>query len=122
MSARAAEIRPSISTGSQNSLVRPESVQGAIFHVERDDANALAILHDQIEGEVFDEEIGVVTKGLAVECVKNGMACAIRGSRASIGLAALAKLEGLPTKCSLVYFPLLGPREWDAEMFELRQR
>jgi hypothetical protein len=46
-----------------------EPVQGAILHVERDDAAAFAVLHEEVEREIFDKELGVVAQRLAVEGV-----------------------------------------------------
>ena len=45
-------------------------MQGTILHVERDDTDTLAVLHDQVKREVLDEEVGVVAEGLAIECVQ----------------------------------------------------
>ena len=67
---RAGEVRASVTAGGEDGLVRTEAVQGAVLHVERDDTGALAILHDQIESEVLDEEVGVVAEGLAIERVQ----------------------------------------------------
>ena len=39
----------------------------AVFHVLSNDTRALAVLHDQVEGKVLDEEVGVVTQRLAIE-------------------------------------------------------
>ena len=50
--------------------MRAETVQGAVLHVEGDNTNTLAVLHDQVEREVLDEEVGVVAEGLAIECVQ----------------------------------------------------
>ena len=64
---RAAKVSSSITTGSQDGLVSPEAMEGAVFHVECNDTNTLAVLHDQVEGKIFDEEVGVVAERLAVE-------------------------------------------------------
>src|SRR5438046_2880873 len=50
----AAEICPSISTGGQYGFMRPESVQGAVLHVESDDPYTLSALHNQIERKILD--------------------------------------------------------------------
>ena len=87
--------------------MRAESVQCAVLHVQRHDANTLAIFHDQIKREVFNEEVGVVTEGLAVKRVEEGMTGTVSSSRASVCLAALAELQGLTTECTLVDLALL---------------
>jgi hypothetical protein len=56
------EVGSSVSTGSQNSFVRPKPVESAILHVKRDNTDTLSVLHDQIQSEILDEEIGVVTE------------------------------------------------------------
>jgi hypothetical protein len=50
--------------------VRPEAVQGTIFHVERNNADTLAVSHYEIERKEFDEKVGIVTQRLAIEGVK----------------------------------------------------
>ena len=62
MRARAREVRATVATGREHSLMRAEAVKGTVLHVERDDTHALAVLHNQVEGKVLDEEVGVVTK------------------------------------------------------------
>ena len=52
----------------------------AVLQAERDHAAARpGLVHDQIEREIFDEEIGVVAKALLVERVKHGVAGAVGG-------------------------------------------
>lgn len=62
MRTSAASVHTSISTSSQKRLMWPETVQGPVLHVERDNTNTFAILHDQIEGKVLDEEVGVMVE------------------------------------------------------------
>lgn len=57
----AAEVGTSVSSGSQDSVLRNESVDSAVFLVVCDDTLAFAVLHDQISGEVFDEVLSVVS-------------------------------------------------------------
>ena len=105
---RAREVRATVATSREHSLMRAEAVKGTVLHVERDDTDALAILHDQVESEVLNEEVGVVTEGLAVEGVEEGVAGTVGGSGATVRLATLSELERLPTECTLVNFALLG--------------
>jgi len=83
-------------------------VESSILHVESDNTNALAVLHDQVEGEVFNEEVGVVAERLAVEGVENGVASSVSGGSAAVGLSSLAVLERLTTERTLVDFAFLG--------------
>lgn len=69
MRTRATEVCPSIPASCEYCLVRTEAVQGTIFHVERNNADTLAVLHYEIERKEFDEKVGIVTQRLAVESV-----------------------------------------------------
>lgn len=68
--ARAAEISTPIPARCEHCFVRTEAVEGTIFHIECDDADTLAVLHYKVEREEFDEKVGIVTQGLAVEGVQ----------------------------------------------------
>lgn len=98
----AAEVGSTITTSGQNSVVGKESVQGAVLLVVGEDTTALTILHDQIQGEVLDEVVGVVSERLAVKSVEKSVTGSISSSTASVGLATLAVLLRLATKGSLV--------------------
>ena len=108
MRTRAAEVCTAVTAGSEHCLVRAESVQCAVLHVQRHDANTFAVFHDQIEREVFNEEVSVVTEGLAVEGVKEGVAGTVGRGGATVSLATLAELERLTTERTLVDLALLG--------------
>ena len=105
--ARAGEVRTAVTAGRENGLVRAEPVKGTVLHVERHNADALAVFHDQIEREVLDEEVRVVPEGLAVQGVEEGMTGTVGGSSTPIRLPALAELEGLTTERTLVYLAFL---------------
>ena len=45
----------------------------------RDDAAAFAVLHDEIDGEVLDEELRLVAQRLLIQRVQHRVAGAIRG-------------------------------------------
>jgi hypothetical protein len=77
-------------------------VQSAVLLVVGNDTTALAVLHDQVNGEVLDEIVGVVSERLSVEGVQKGVSGSVSGGTASVGLATLAVLLGLTTKSSLV--------------------
>jgi hypothetical protein len=98
----AGEVGSAVTTGSEDGVVSKESVQSAVLLVVGEDTAALAILHDQVEGEVLDEVVGLVAERLSVESVKKGVSGSVSGSAASVGLATLAVLLGLTTKSSLV--------------------
>jgi hypothetical protein len=55
---------------------------------QRDDAAADAlIVHDQVDGEIFDEEFGRVAQRLAVHRVQHGVAGAVGGGAGALRLA-----------------------------------
>jgi hypothetical protein len=54
----------------------------AVLEAEGHDAAALAVLHDQVEGKVLDEEGAVVPHGLAVEGVQERVTGTISDSAA----------------------------------------
>ena len=117
--AGAAEVRASVTARREHGLVRAEPMKGAVFRAERDDTDTLAVLHDQVQGEVLDEEVGVVTEGLAVEGVEKGMTGTVSGSSATVCLATLAKLQGLTTEGALVDLAFLGTRERNTVVLKL---
>lgn len=45
-------------------------MNGSIFQVQGNHATALAIFHDEVHCEIFDEIIAVVAQGLTVERMK----------------------------------------------------
>jgi hypothetical protein len=107
VSTRAAEIGTSISASSQNSLVRPKSMQCAVFHIEGDYTDTFPILHNQVKSKELNEEVGVVAERLAIKSMEERMPCTVSGSGATIRLSALSIFERLATKCALVDFTLL---------------
>lgn len=106
MCTRAAEVCSTIATSCQHGLMSPETVKCSIFHVECHYTNTLSILHDQVERKVLNKEVGVMSKGLSVKRMKNGMSCTISGSCTSVCLSTLSEFQGLTTKSSLVDLPL----------------
>jgi hypothetical protein len=96
------EVSTSVTTSGQDGVLSAESVNGTILLVVGNDTLALAVLHDQVGGEVLDEVVGVVAEGLAVESVKKSVTGSVSGGATSVGLATLAELLGLSTEGSLV--------------------
>jgi hypothetical protein len=58
----AAEVGSAVSTSGQDGVVGKESVKGAVLLVVGKDSAALAVLHDELEGEVLDEVVGLVAE------------------------------------------------------------
>ena len=95
----------------------------AVFQVPGGDAAADAVLvHDQVEGEVFDEELHVVLQALLVERVQDGVAGAVGGSAGAVGRRAVAELRHVAAERALVDLAGLGAAERHAEMLQLVDR
>lgn len=62
MCTRATEVSAAVTPGSQDGLVSTETVKSTVLHIQGDDTNTLSILHDKVEGKVFDEEVGVMSE------------------------------------------------------------
>lgn len=77
-------------------------MNGTILLVVSNNTLALAVLHDQVSGEVLDEVVSVVAKRLSVKSVKKSVSSSVSGGAASVGLTTLAVLLGLSTEGSLV--------------------
>ena len=120
MRTRAAEVGTSIAARSEHGLVRAEAVECAVLHVEGDHANTLAILHDEVEREVLDEEVGVVSEGLTIEGMKNGVPGSVGCGCTTVCLSTLPELQRLTTECALVDLALLRPRERNTVVLELK--
>src|SRR3546814_20844976 len=61
----------------QNDIMCAETMDRTVLHAERDHTPAYAIFHDEIEREIFDEEIGVVFQALLIKRVQHGVAGAV---------------------------------------------
>ncbi len=97
----------------------PEPVDAAILKGERHDPPAGSVFHDQIEGEIFDEELRRMTQRLAIERMQHGMSRAIGGRAGALGWWSLAIARRHAAEGTLINFSLFRAREGQAEMFEL---
>lgn len=82
--------------------MRPESVKRTVFLVVCNDTLALAVFHNQVNGKVLDEVTGVVSQGLAVECVEHGVAGSVSSRCCPISLTAFAVVAGLSAEGTLI--------------------
>ena len=115
----AGEIGAAIAAGGEDHLMCAEAVQGAILHGQRDHAAATAlVVHDQVDGEIFDEELGRVAQRLAVHGVQHGVASAVGGGASALG-RPLAEIHGHATEGALQNLAVIGAREGHAPMLEL---
>jgi len=104
----AGEVGASVSSGGKDGLMGAEAVEGTILHVQGENTTALTVLHDQIQGKVLDEEVGVVAKRLAVEGVEDGVTGTISDGSAAVSLTTFTELQTLTTEGTLVDLALLG--------------
>ena len=94
-------------------------MNSAIIHFQADNAEATSILiHDEVNGKIFNEEFCIVLQSLAIERVQNGMSGSV-GCGASALCSALAKVCCHATKGTLIDFTIFGARERHAPMFQL---
>jgi hypothetical protein len=99
---RAAEVGTAVSTGSKDSVLGQEAVESAVLLVVGDHTAALAILHDQLKGKVLDEVVCVVSEGLAIEGVEQGVSGTIGSSTTPVSLTSLSELLRLTAEGALV--------------------
>ncbi len=81
----AGEVGASVAAGGEDRDVRAEAVQRAFGQVERHDAAAHAVLHDQIDREVLDEEGRRVADRLLIERVQHRVPGAVGGGAGALG-------------------------------------
>src|SRR5690606_14644554 len=114
-----AEVGAAVAAGGEHRAVGAEQVQRALGHVERQHAAARALLvHDQVEREVLDEELGLVRQRLLVQRVQHGVAGAVGRGAGALG-DALAVVRGHAAEGTLVDAAVLGARERHALVLEL---
>ena len=116
--AGAGEIDAAVAAGRDDRLVGAEAVQRAVVEAERDHAAAGAAVHEEIDREILDEELGRVAERLAVHRVEHGVAGAVGGGAGALR-DALAVMRGHAAEGALVDRARLGARERHAPMLEL---
>ena len=115
----AGEIGAAIAAGGEDHLVRAEAVQRAVLHGERDHAAAATlIVHDQVDGEILDEELGRMAERLAVHGVQHGVAGAVGGGAGAQG-RPLAVVHRHAAEGALQDLAVVVAREGHAPMLEL---
>src|SRR5499433_444184 len=120
--AGASEVHASVAAGRQYCLAGTEAVDRAVVELERDDATAPAlVVHDQVDGEIFDEELRRMAQRLAVQGMEDGVAGTVGSSRGTLR-RALAVVDGHAAKRTLIDLALLGTRERHAPVIELVDR
>ena len=112
------EIGAAIAAGCNDRLMRAEAVDGAVIHRQRHDTAAGAIVHDEVECEVFDEEFRRVPERLAIKRMQHGMAGAVGGGTGALRRRAFAEIHHHAAEGALIDLAFLGAREGQAEMLE----
>ena len=113
----AGEIRAPVTAGGQRHDVAVEGVQSAVVQVPCKDAAADALVHDQVQGEVFNEELGVVFQRLLIQGVQDRVPGAVGGGAGALGGAG-AVVRGHAAEGALVDLALRGARERHAVMLQ----
>jgi len=109
--------------GGDHRGVGAEAVQGAVLHADRHQAAAGAVLvHQEVDGEVLDEEARLVLEALLVERVQDGVAGAVGGGAGALRHLALGVVRGVAAEAALVDQTLRRPAERHAEMLQLDHR
>ena len=117
----AGEIGAAVAAGGQHGHLGAEAVDGAVVQVPRDDAAHAALVGDEVEGEILDEEFGRMLQRLLVERVQHGMAGAVGGGAGALR-DAFAEFRGHAAEGTLVDLARLGAAEGHAVMLELDDR
>ncbi len=118
---RAGEVGAAVAARREDDHLRAEAVQPPGREVDRDEALALAVLHDQIDGEVLDEELRRMLQRLLIQRVQHRVTGAIRRGAGALR-RALPEARGHAAERPLVDTPVLRAREWNAVVLELDHR
>ena len=117
----AGEIGPAVAACGQDHQLGLEPVQGAVVQLPGGDAPADAVVHDQVEGEVLDEELGLLRQCLAIHGVQHGVAGAIRGRAGALD-RRLAEVAGHAAEGALIDLAFGRAAERHAPVLQLVDR
>ncbi len=108
-----------VAAGGEDHRLGAEAVDRPVVEAQGNNAAARPVLHDQVDREIFDEEVGVVLQALLVERVKHGVAGAVGGGAGALRRRPLAHILGHAAERALVDLALGGAAERQAGMLEL---
>ncbi len=117
----AGEIGAPVTAGREDGHVGAEAVDAAVVELHRDHAAAAAVLHDEVDDEILDEELGGMLERGAVERVQHGVAGAVGGGAGALR-DALAVIGGHAAERALVDLAVLGARKRNTPVLELIHR
>src|SRR3546814_8612779 len=95
-------FRSAGAAGRQHHGLRTEAVDAAVLEAQRDDAPARPVLHDQVEREIFDEEVRVIFQRLLIERVEHRVAGAVGRGAGALHRRAFAHILHMAAERTLV--------------------
>src|SRR5262249_58856197 len=111
-----------VPAGGEDRHVGAEAMDRTVVEVYGDDSAAAALfVHDQVDGEEFDEEFSGVAQRLAVHRVQHRMAGAVGGGTSALR-STLAVMGGHAPEGALIDLAVLPPRERQTPMFQFVDR
>src|SRR5207248_849757 len=119
MGGGAGEISTAIAAGGQNGAVGAEAMDRAVLERQRHDTPARLAFHDEVEGEIFDEELRRMPERLPIERVKHGVPGAIGAGAGALHRRARAEIHHHAAEWALIDLALFRAREGQPEMLEL---
>ena len=112
------EISASIPPRSQDHGVGAKAVQFPLFQVPGQDSPAhTCVVHDQVDGKIFNEKFGIMLQGLLVQGMQDGVTGAV-GSGAGTLRRAFTEVSRHSTERTLINLAVYGTREGYAVMFQ----
>jgi hypothetical protein len=112
------EISAAIAASGEHSGLSAEPMDRTVIQLEADDAAHCALgVPDEIDGEIFDEELALRPQRLTVERVQDGVAGAVGGGAGAL-CDALAIVGRHAAEWALVDLAFFGARERHAPMVE----
>jgi hypothetical protein len=118
----AREIGAPITAGRQDDHARRETVQPSGRKIDRDDAAADPVDHDQIDREILDIELGVLLQRLLIERMQHRMPGAIGRGAGALRGRPLAEMRRHAAERPLIDAPGLGTRKRHTVVLELDDR
>ena len=99
-----------------------ETVDGAIFHAHGDNAAAFAIFHNQIEREIFDEEIRIIFQALLIQAVQHRVTGPVGRCGSTLNGRALTHILHMAAKGALINCAVCVAAKRNAGMLKLVHR
>jgi hypothetical protein len=94
----------------------------AIVHAQAITPTAFAVFHDQVEREIFDEEVRIIFQALLIQRVQHGVAGAVGGGAGALHRRAFAHILHVAAKGALVDGAIGVARKRHARMLQFVNR